>query len=335
MIRSFYNGLLNPPGEGSKRYKLFVRAGVSIGILVALLWWLPTDVLLNAIATVPWPVWTMVVAGFLLGHLFSSLKWRLLLTAVGVKISVAEAIRAHAAGLFANLCLPSVVGGDVVRAAVVIREHKHVEGVALGSLADRINDSFALVLLAALAGIFIPDLTEIAAGKILVGAAMLLLSAVLAVFALVRWFPADHLSHRIEQFVLRIRDAQNSLIGSPGIAMTAFLMSFAIQGGFVLLNVILANAMGIAASLSLWFFAWPMAKLIALAPVSLGGIGVREVALAGLMAPFGINPALVVAQSLSWQVVLVGSGLFAGLAATVLPGSRRAGSKKLKGVGCD
>jgi len=323
MIRSFYNGLLNRSGEGGKRYKLLVRACVSIGVLALLIWWLPTDLLLGAIARISWPVWAMVVGGFLLGHLLSSFKWRLLLNAVGVKISMTEAIRAHAAGLFANLALPSVVGGDVVRAAVVMRDHKGVEGVALGSLADRINDSFALVLLAALAGIFIPDIAEMATGQILVGAAILLLSIVLVMFALIRWFPVTRLPCKIEQFVLRFRDAQNSLLRSPGIAFSAFMMSFSIQGGFILLNVMLADEIGIEAPLSLWFFAWPMAKLIALAPISLGGIGVREVAIAGLMAPFGINSTLVVAQSLSWEVVLVCSGLFAGLVAAVVPGSKR------------
>jgi len=323
MIRSFYTGLLKPSGEGSKRYKLLVRAGVSLGVLALLLWWLPTDILLDAITGISWPVWVLVVSGFLLGHLFSAFKWRLLLHAVGVKISVTEAVRAHAAGLFANLCLPSVVGGDVVRAAVVMRDHKRVESVALGSLADRINDSFALVLLAALAGIFIPNIAEMSTGKILVGAAVLLLSVVLVVLALIRWFPVARLPYRIEQFVLRFRDAQDSLIRSPGIAFTAFMMSFSIQGGFILLNVVLADEIGIDAPIALWFFAWPMAKLIALAPISLGGIGVREIAIAGLMAPFGINSTLVVAQSLSWEVVLVGSGLFAGLMATVLPGVKR------------
>jgi len=74
MIRSFYNGLLDRSGEGSKRYKLFIRAGVSTAILAGLLWWLPTDVLLGAIATVPWQIWGLIVAGFLLGHLFCRLN---------------------------------------------------------------------------------------------------------------------------------------------------------------------------------------------------------------------------------------------------------------------
>lgn len=334
MIRSFYNGLLKPSGNSRKRYKLLVRAFVSIGILVFLLWWLPTDLLLGAIARISWPVWILVVSGFLLGHIISSLKWRLLLQAVDIKISVTEAIRAHAAGLFANLCLPSVVGGDVVRAGVVMRDHKRIENIALGSLADRVNDSFALILIAALAGIFIPHIADVAIGQMLVGAVLLLLSAVLAIFAFIRWFPVSRLPGKVEQFVLRFRDAQIALISAPGVAFAAFMMSFSIQCGFILLNLVLAREIGITAPVSLWFFAWPMAKLVALAPVSLGGIGVREVAIAGLMAPFGINPTLVVAQSLTWEVVLVGSGLFAGLMAAVLPGHNTR-CKEMKGVRCD
>ena len=96
-------------------------------------------------------------------------------------------------------------------------------------------------------------------------------------------------------------------------------MSLGVQSGFIGLNVVLASAMELSAPISLWFFAWPMAKLIALAPVSLGGIGVREAALAGLMAPFGIEASVVVAQSLGWEAVLISSGLIAGIAVALLP----------------
>jgi len=85
------------------------------------------------------------------------------------------------------------------------------------------------------------------------------------------------------------------------------------------LNILLAEQIGIEASASLWFFAWPLAKLIAMAPISLGGIGVREAAIAGLMSPFGIKPALVVAQSLCWEAVLIISGLFAGGMVAIMP----------------
>lgn len=39
-------------------------------------------------------------------------------------------------------------------------------------------------------------------------------------------------------------------------------------------------AIGLEVSTSAWLLAWPLAKIVALVPASLGGIGVREVALA-------------------------------------------------------
>ena len=81
----------------------------------------------------------------------------------------------------------------------------------------------------------------------------------------------------------------------------------------------LATAIGIDSHIVLWMFAWPLAKLVALAPISLGGIGVREIALAGILAPFGIEASLAVAQSLSWEVVLIVTGAFSGLAVAMLP----------------
>lgn len=320
MIRSFYSGLLKRSGGGSKPYKLIIRAVVSTGILAFLLWWLPVDTLLQAIAAIAPPVWIVVICGFILGHIVSALKWRLLLAATGVNISRRDAMRAHGAGLFANLCLPSVVGGDVVRAGVVIRLHKRFENVALGSLADRVNDSFALVLLAAVAGLLVPHLDESAVGQLVAGIGSMLLAGVLAIIAMIRWFPVSRLPVKIGNTLLRFRSAMESMARSPKYSALAFLMSLGIQGSFVLLNIMLAIEIGIDASASLWFFAWPLAKLVALAPVSLGGIGVRELAIAGLMAPFGIDPALVVAQSLSWEVVLVGSGLFAGIVVALFPG---------------
>lgn len=277
------------------------------------------ETLLPAITAISLPVWLLVIVGFILGHIFSAIKWRLLLGTVRVNIRVMEAIRAHGAGLFANLCLPSIVGGDIVRAGVVIRDHGNTTNIAIGSLADRVNDSLALITLAAIAAMWIPDTTEPETGSIFTAIGALLLLGAITSLMVVYLAPVARFPTRLAGIILRIRQALGSITRSPWIALTALLMSVGIQGGFVLLNIVLAREIGIEASMQLWFFAWPLAKLIALAPVSLGGIGVREVAIAGLMAPFGIDPALVVAQSLSWQAVLVGSGLFAGLVVTLLP----------------
>lgn len=320
MKPAFYSGLISFSGDPRKRNKILLRALVSLAILAILFWLLPLENLISALHSVSADIWLLVIGGFLLGHIVSAFKWRLLLRAVKVDITAHEAVRAHGAGLFANLCLPSVVGGDFVRAGVVIRDRGNIEHIALASLADRINDSFALVLIAGIAGLFIPDLSTLPAGQILAGAALLLLTGVLAGIALIRLIPVSRLPAKLEKFAARVKTALDALLDAPRQAMTAFILSVLIQSGFILLNILLAKAMQIPAPASLWFLAWPLAKLIALAPVSLGGLGVRELAIAGIMTPFGIDAARIVAQSLSWQAVLICSGLLAGFTATLMPG---------------
>ncbi len=71
-----------------------------------------------------------------------------------------------------------------------------------------------------------------------------------------------------------------------------------------------------------WMLAWSLAKLAALVPVSLGGIGVRQLAQAAFMAPFAVTAALAVAQSLVWESLLLALGLVGGAASIWVRGLR-------------
>jgi len=62
-----------------------------------------------------------------------------------------------------------------------------------------------------------------------------------------------------------------------------------------------------------WLFLWPLATIAGLLPLTQGGIGVREAALAILLAPFGVAGAAAVAAGLAFQGVVIGGGLLAGL----------------------
>ena len=96
-----------------------------------------------------------------------------------------------------------------------------------------------------------------------------------------------------------------------------------IQTVFVLLNAQLGAAVGIHVSLSVWFFAWPLAKLVALLPISLGGLAVREASLAVLLLGFGVPPARSVVCSLLWQSIAIAGGLLGGAVWLILSRVRR------------
>src|SRR5262245_23993814 len=123
-----------------------LRLVVSAAMFATLLAFVPVAQLWSAMREVPPALWLSAMVFFLAGHAVSAWKWRLLMLSVAPDRYVW--LRAHFAGLIANLCLPGIAGGDVVRAAWVMRSVDRKEDVAVASLADRIVDSLSLVLLA-------------------------------------------------------------------------------------------------------------------------------------------------------------------------------------------
>jgi uncharacterized membrane protein YbhN (UPF0104 family) len=104
------------------------------------------------------------------------------------------------------------------------------------------------------------------------------------------------------------------MIRQPGRLAGCLAISMAVQTVFILINIVFAMAAGVQAPAAAWFFAWAGAKIVAIAPISLGGLGAREASMAALMLPFGADPAQVIAVGLVWQTVLYASGALGALA---------------------
>ena len=110
-----------------------VRGMTSLGILTVLLLNLPLSDLWHTIRLVSPYLWAIIVAAFLCGHLIGVLKWMLLINVGKSKLPYIVALRYYFAGLFANLFLPSIAGGDVIRAGLAIRFNNEKEAVVVGS----------------------------------------------------------------------------------------------------------------------------------------------------------------------------------------------------------
>jgi uncharacterized protein (TIRG00374 family) len=294
-----------------------LRATITLGILAALISTLPRDTLLSAFRRLPVSIWIAAAFGFFALHLVQAFKWRLLIGASGVLPSLVESIRAHYAGLFANLCLPSLVGGDLIRAGIIVQRRGNAGAVAVGSVADRLLDTTGLTLLAALGVILAPAAGSGMALKLIgiagVGCFVIWLAALAIAFvpiSLPRLLP--RVQERLASPLEKVRAAVGNMLSKPGTAVVTLLMTFLVQGGFVAINAKLGSAMGIDLPFAIWLWAWSLAKITALVPISLGGIGVRELALATFLAPFGVDAGLAVAQSLVWESILIAVGASAG-----------------------
>jgi glycosyltransferase 2 family protein len=289
--------------------KWLVRISVSLLVLGLTLWFLPARAVWHAMTTVPLRVWLLALATFMAGHVVSALKWRLLIG--GSTIPIGRAVTAHFAGLTANLCLPGAAGGDVVRAGLVLRDAAVKAPIAVGSLADRVLDTLGLLLLA-VPGAALTLTKNGSALALLVKLALVLAAGVggaLAVALLLLRLPQPP---TVKRLALSLREAVTALKRRPTALVVCLLLSMSVQTLFIGVNMLLASNSGLVLPAAAWFFAWPLAKLLALAPFSLGGLGVREASLAALLAPLGASPPLVVAVGLLWQSILFASGLLGG-----------------------
>jgi glycosyltransferase 2 family protein len=278
---------------------------------------LPGRQVWNALGLLPARLWTLVLAGYLAAHVIGAMKYRLVLNLGGAGISGRQAARCYFAGLFGSLFLPSLIGGDILRMAMALRMSRSKAGVVLGSLVDRITDFTSLALLAAIGALLVPGALEERNRKIffIVGAA----GAVCVAFAaiVVAIFPARRFSIRARRRLVRLRRAWRSILRRPSAMVRALSMSLIVQITFIFLNVQLAETCGLHLHFKVWVFAWPLAKLSAVVPVTQAGIGVREAALAALLLPFGAPAVLAVAAGLAWDAVVVGGAILSGIFALI------------------
>jgi uncharacterized membrane protein YbhN (UPF0104 family) len=284
-----------------------VRAVVSLVVLTVLVLVMPLDGVAEAMGRVsPW-VWTASLALFLAGNVANALKLQRLLGGAAPPRRVM--IQAQYAGLAANLALPGLAGGDLVRAGY-LAPAAGLGRVALASLADRLIDTATLVGLIAIALPF---------AGLPAGAPAIVQSSLWWVVVFV---PAAGLAAAVASRLLRgtrigqaVAHAWRELPVRRSSLLVVLGISAGVQSLFVLTNVWLARQAGVEASLAAWFVAWPLSKLIAVLPISLGGLGVREAALVSLLAPYGADGTAVLASGLLWQAVLAVSGV-TGLAVT-------------------
>lgn len=293
-----------------------LRAVVSVAVVVVLVTVASTEGLREAFGQVRASVWLASLAVFLGGHAVNAWKYQRLLH--DPHATLALCLRAHFAGLVANLGLPGVAGGDVVRATYLLPHGVRPKAATVASIIDRLIDTLTLLGL-------------IGIGVLVAGMPPALDRAAIAV----RWpvVAGGALAAVAVAAVVLIRRRRG---GGPGMAgdllaevrvragaiVTAFAVTTAVQSAFILSNVWMAGALGLDLGIAPWFIAWPLSKIVSILPISLGGIGVREAALVSLLAPYGAPSAIVFASGLLWQGVLITSGLL-GLAVGAVLGPAR------------
>jgi uncharacterized membrane protein YbhN (UPF0104 family) len=294
------------PGPVVRKRTLQFAGSIALLAVIALVF--PRDKLIQALASIPASTLIAALPIYLALHLLGTWKWHWMVNSAGADLPFRQSVRCYFGGLFANLFIPSVIGGDVVAIALGITKARTKEAIVSGTLASRAIDLGALAALVCLSVLALPRemnstgerLMQLVLGVLIASAALAF--AVLFTF---RRFVRGRAAAYLNVFL----DAWRR----PGLTSAVFVCSLTMQTGLIALSAWIAAGCGVRVPAGAWFFAWPLAKLAGLIPVTLAGIGSRELVLPALLAPFGADPAAAASVGLAWDGVLICGSLCAAV----------------------
>jgi uncharacterized membrane protein YbhN (UPF0104 family) len=209
--------------------------------------------------------------------------------------------------------LPTAVGGDVLRAGLAMKVTRNKWSVGTGSLIDRLADVISLILIAFVGIVFLPSVNSSAKTVLMISMAGLICLGGAAI-GIILFPPTVRCpGPGIRRRFVRLQIALRRVVRNYRLGLMALALSVFMQIIFVALNLSLGRSVGISIPLSLWAFSWPLSKIAALLPLSFGGVGIQETAMTGLLAPFGVIPALAAAQALLWRGIIVGTSMAGGV----------------------
>lgn len=309
--------------QKKRRSLLFaaLRWGAAAAVLAALIRFLPFATLRIALSRVPPFHFATILFFYLCLHAIGIAKWRMVVNSAGSQLDFSTSAQCYLGGLFGTLFLPSILGGDLVRMAVGLRSSPRPAAVLAGNAVDRFVDVMAQATLVGIGLLLLPRSLppQFHALGFRVLALFALVFFVLAfTVLLVGRFVFGGRSRRILRRIARVRHAFRAMQRTPQVLIAGLLLGLMIQGSFIFLNAMLGVSVGLQLDIRAWIFAWPLAKLAALLPLTQGGMGVREAALVALLLPFGAPSALVLAAGLVWEGIIIAGGLVAGATAYVL-----------------
>jgi uncharacterized protein (TIRG00374 family) len=300
---------------------LLLRWAAAFAILGLLLYFFPAAQLRDALSRVPLTRFLAVLLIYLVALTGGITKWHVVVNSAGAQLNFAASAQCYTSGLFGALFLPSIIGGDVARLAVGISRSPHPAAVITGNLADRFLDISAQLTLVSLGLILLPGSLPLplqAPARHVLFAGLAVAAIVLSLVLILHRPLLRGRSMRFRRRLAQVRHAIRSVSRHPHRLLFGWLLGTSVQGTYVLLTALLGISCGLTLPLRVWLFAWPLAKIAAVLPITQGGIGVREAALVVLLAPFGAPAAQVLATGIVWEGVIITAGLLAGLMAFLL-----------------
>ena len=295
-----------------KHLLLAVKITISLGLLGYLLSQLDWPALLEKAAGLAWWTIPLAVSVLFLTLYIGTLRWAVLLRTHYTTFNTPLLFRHYLVATLFNNILPTATGGDLIRSYYIYRHNRDAVCAVSPIVTERV---IGLVVLLAInvSAIFLTGSVDIVS-KALWSTLTLILTGAIATLTLialpVTYWPIHRLLERLARFrligfILRMGEATHGYLKHPTTLLIIIFYSAVAQLFAVLVYYILAKGLGVDISAQVILVVIPLAFMAAALPISIGGMGVRELATVGLLMRFGIAESDAAAIALMYIPVLL------------------------------
>lgn len=262
------------------------------------------------------------VAAYASGQWLSAWRWWLLLRPVNLAVPYLRMVAFYFIGMFFNIFLPTIVGGDAVKAILLARETGAPARATMSVFMERNVGLFALLTIATAAAFVAPPVHV--RGFNLLQLTLL----VLAGFVVANIVLANRPAYRLVDYLVamtplaRIRSRAASLYDAlvpyraarwRGLILAAAAQSFLFQAVVILVVFLNANALGLSVPVAALAVFVPLISLAGMLPISVNGLGIREALYLLLFGRIGVPADAAVSMALLYFAVTLAASLPGGV----------------------
>ena len=300
-----------------------VAQGLRLLVSAALLWLVMAKFQVHGVGTLmarmDWRFAVPALGLFLINRLVTTLEWQILLRAKGLIFPFRQLLRVVWVSNFFGHFLPAAVGGDSVRMVAMARRCEQTPEALSSVVVERLNGALSLAVLAAVGAWW----SAVWWGSRTVLYAIALPFLGVSLIVLLLWTsPGYQFLTRVvsrfqrvpgHRFLVKVHEAVSAYRHQPWPVAASLLLSTWTHLNRVGAMYLLAKGMGIDLLLGEALVCVPTALFVAMLPISISGLGVRESALMLLLAPVGISTTEAFTLSLAFHLAALTSNLPGGM----------------------
>ncbi len=288
------------------KYSTYLRIGVSALLLGIIAWRTDWEVVAGKFANLNWGLWLAAIGVMALAQVFSARRWQLFAQEMRFTRTLPQYCAYYFIGTYFNLLLPTSVGGDVVRVWYLDGKSGRKLAAFASVFLERVNGLLVLIAVACIGAVITPIPLPWWVHAIVWSVGGCALLGIISLPLVQRW----------GRLPLERRTQLKSLLDqvhTPRVLGEATCMSMLVQVAGVISLWLIGMALGLEIPVAYYCILGPMVSLLTLLPISVNGMGVRELGTVAFLLPLNVHEDTSKSLAFLWFASGVAISLLGGL----------------------